>query len=338
MDKLFSKVYGSLAGLVIGDVMGMPSEFMVPEQIKEQFGYIDTFRDPLVDHIHPDLKRGQITDDSEQSIYLIEQYSKDKIITVENTAKALQNWAKETDAFNKSYIGPSTAKALRNIEQGQNPRETGFGGFTCGSAMRVAPVGLIHPGDFEGALRGAIDSSLPTHGTDVAISAAAAIACGVSAAMKNEATVTSVISGALEGARQGAKHGKPAIAASIEGRTKLALELVLNTKDISEAGQLLYDYIGCGMDANEVVPVVLALFYVAKGDPMKLIRAGANIGGDTDTIAALGGALGGALQGINHIDTELLKEAERINNLDINELANKLVGMIGMVKSSSQSE
>jgi len=332
MEKLFEKVYGSLAGLIIGDIMGMPSEFLTPKQIRKRFGYIDTFCEPLEDHIHPDLKRGQITDDSEQSIYLIEQYSKDKMITVENTAQALQNWAKETDAFNKSYIGPSTAKALRNIEQGQNPRETGFGGFTCGSAMRVTPVGLIHPGDFEGALRGAIDSSLPTHGTDVAISAAAAIACGVSAAMKNEATLDSVISGALEGARQGAKHGKPAIAASVEGRTKLALELVHDAKDILDAGQLLYDHIGCGMDANEVVPVVLALFYVTKGDPMELIRAGANIGGDTDTIAALGGALGGAFRGIKHIDADLLKEAEKINNLNVKELANKVVGMIGMVK------
>ncbi|MBU0711581.1 ADP-ribosylglycohydrolase family protein [bacterium] len=332
MDKLFNKVYGSLAGLVIGDVMGMPSEFMTPAQIRKQFVYIDAFCDPPEDHIHPDLRRGQITDDSEQSIYLIEQYNKDKMITVENTAKALQKWAQETDAFNKSYIGPSTAKALRNIEQGQNPRETGFAGFTCGSAMRVVPVGLINAGNFNGALKGAINSSLPTHGTDVAISAAAAVACGISSAMDGKATLDSVIDGALRGAREGAKQGKPAIAASIEDRTRLALSLVNNIEDITKAGQVLYDHIGCGMDANEVVPVVLALFYVTKGDPMQLIRAGANIGGDTDTIAALGGALGGAFHGIDHIDADLLKEAERINNLNVKELAKKIVGMIGMIK------
>lgn len=58
MDKLFNKVYGSLAGLVIGDVMGMPSEFMTPAQIRKQFVYIDAFCDPPEDHIHPDLRRG----------------------------------------------------------------------------------------------------------------------------------------------------------------------------------------------------------------------------------------------------------------------------------------
>lgn len=328
MTKLYKKIYGSLAGLIIGDIMGMPSEFLTPQQIKEQFGYIDTFCEPPKDHIHPDLKRGQITDDSEQSIYLIEQYYLDKKVTVENTAKALQKWAKEKDAFNKSYIGPSTAKALRNIEQGHNPRETGFAGFTCGSAMRVVPIGLIHAGDFEGALQGAIKSSLPTHGTDVAISAAAAIACAVSAALEDNATIDSVIDSALEGARQGAKHGKPAITALVEKRTLLAIELVKNTEDISQAGQLLYDNIGCGMAANEVVPVVLALFYAAKGEPMQLIKAGANIGGDTDTIAALGGALGGAFRGIDFIDDGMLEEAETVNRLDVKELAKRIIGIV----------
>lgn len=328
MNKLFEKVYGSLAGLIIGDIMGMPSEFLTPGQIEERFGYIDTFCEPQKDHIHPDLKRGQITDDSEQSIYLIEQYFQDKEITVENTAAALQKWAKEMDAFNKSYLGPSTAKALKKIEQGHDPAETGESGFTCGSAMRVVPIGLIHPGDLNGALRDAIKSSLPTHGTDVAISAAAAIACGVSAAMENAATVNYVLASALEGARQGAKHGKPAIAASVEARSILAMALVKDTKSMSEAGQILYEHIGCGMDANEVVPVVLALFYAAKGDPMKLIRAGANIGGDTDTIAALGGALGGAFRGVEHIDANLLQEAESINKLDVKDLAGKIIEMM----------
>ena len=38
MNKLFEKIYASLAGLIIGDIMGMPSEFLTPQQIKEQFG------------------------------------------------------------------------------------------------------------------------------------------------------------------------------------------------------------------------------------------------------------------------------------------------------------
>jgi ADP-ribosylglycohydrolase len=330
MSTLFDKIYGSLAGLIIGDIMGMPSEFLTPKQINEKFGYIDSFYKPLKNHIHPDLRKGQITDDSEQTIYLVEQYFWDKEVTIENTARALQKWAKEVGAFHKSYIGPSTAQALKKIEEGQDPKETGSMGVTCGSAMRVVPVGLIHPGDFEGALRDAIKSSIPTHGTDVAISAAAAIACGISRAVENNTTVDSIVAWALKGARQGARYGKPAVAASVEGRTKLALELIKNRENIyrPETGHLLYDRIGCGMNANEVVPVVLALFYATRGDPMELIRAGANIGGDTDTIAALGGALGGAFMGIDHIDTGLLKEAESVNDLNVKELADKIIGIM----------
>ena len=52
-------------------------------------------------------------------------------------------------------------------------------GATNGSSMRVAPAGLVHPGDIEGACQTALITCLPSHNTQIAISAACAIAAGV---------------------------------------------------------------------------------------------------------------------------------------------------------------
>jgi ADP-ribosylglycohydrolase len=52
-------------------------------------------------------------------------------------------------------------------------------------------------------------------------------------------------------------------------------------------------------DSRETVPVALALFYLAGGDPERTIIYGANFGRDADTIASMAGALAGAYRGVD---------------------------------------
>jgi len=40
-EELYNKVYGCLAGVAVGDAMGMPGSGYLPHEIKERFGYID---------------------------------------------------------------------------------------------------------------------------------------------------------------------------------------------------------------------------------------------------------------------------------------------------------
>ena len=58
---------------------------------------------------------------------------------------------------------------------------------------------------------------------------------------------------------------------------------------------------------------------------MRAVRYAANIGGDTDTIGAIAGAVCGALAGIETIDRALLAEVERVNGLDLALVAQGLV-------------
>ena len=58
---------------------------------------------------------------------------------------------------------------------------------------------------------------------------------------------------------------------------------------------------------------------------MRAVRYAANIGGDTDTIGAIAGAICGALRGIEAVDRALLAEVERVNGLDLAPVAQGLV-------------
>jgi ADP-ribosylglycohydrolase len=51
------------------------------------------------------------------------------------------------------------------------------------------------------------------------------------------------------------------------------------------------------MLAFESVPAAVGAFAAAGGEPFETVRAAVRLGGDTDTIAAMAGALAGALHG-----------------------------------------
>jgi len=56
---------------------------------------------------------------------------------------------------------------------------------------------------------------------------------------------------------------------------------------------------------TESIPTAFGLVILAGGDPMRVVRYAANIGGDTDTIRAIAGAICGALRGIGAVDRAL---------------------------------
>jgi ADP-ribosylglycohydrolase len=61
------------------------------------------------------------------------------------------------------------------------------------------------------------------------------------------------------------------------------------------------------------------------GDPQRAVLHAAQIGGDTDTIGAIAGAVCGALSGIAAIDRDLLATVEKANGLDLAHTARGLI-------------
>ena len=324
-DILYDKVYGCLCGLALGDSMGMPTEFMTPEEIRKNFGYVDRLVAPSADHIHKDLGFGMITDDTELTLQIIDEILKFRTFNLDVAVAAIVNWAKQKDVFNKSYLGPSSAKAIKALLAGTAPHQAGKYGATIGAAMRVPALGLVNPGNIRKAIDDAEIMSIPTHNTNLAIAGATAMAAAIATAMLEDSTPERVLEAAIYGAKEGERRGNMLIGPSLHKRIELAISLLGKTGDLAECAQILYDYIGAGLQTYEIVPVVMALFSKSQpGNIMKIIETGVNMGGDTDTIGAMVGALAGAYYGSGNLNFEIVSEIERINNLDFKEIAARL--------------
>ena len=75
--------------------------------------------------------------------------------------------------------------------------------------------------------------------------------------------------------------------------------------------------VGTGINANEAVAAAFGFFVAAKGKVMDAIYMGVNCGNDTDTVAAMAGALAGAYSGASDIPNSYLPFLEKANDLDI---------------------
>lgn len=338
MHSLFEKAYGCLAGLALGDALGMTTEFLTPQQITEHYGWVDSLVSAPPWHSHARLPRGRITDDTGQALALAGVYVREGTMSAEAAARALLRWADEQGEHLDLFLGPSTRRALAALRAGAGPRESGREGKTNGAAMRAAPIGIVHPADFDGALRDVVEAALPTHGTRAAISAAAAVAWAVAEAMRADATVESVLERAMAGAVRGREHGAWVWTAPLERRIALARRLVGEAEDERAALQALYDYVGVDLTVTESVPTAFGLVELAGGDPMRAVIYAANIGGDTDTIGAIAGAVCGALQGIEAIDGELLRQVEEVNRLGLGQVATDLAAIAGKFSAQAHSE
>jgi len=324
-NLLLDKAYGCLAGLALGDALGCPTEFMTPEQIAAEYGWVEGLVAAPIWHPHAALPAGRVTDDTEQAMALAGIYLRDGRMSAEAMARAVLDWADAQGEHLALYLGPSTRKALESLRAGADPRKSGRAGKTNGAAMRVAPVGIVHAGDFEGALADAVEASLPTHGTTLALSAAGAVVCAVAEAMREDATLERVLEAGMEGAARGREFGEWVWTPLLEKRIQLALRLARQAENETQAVRALYDYVGVDMTVTESVPTAFGLAALAEGDPVRAVRYAANVGGDTDTIGAIAGAICGALAGIDAIDQTMLAEVERVNKLDLAAVAEGLV-------------
>jgi ADP-ribosylglycohydrolase len=283
---------------------------------------------------------GQITDDTLMTLVMAEALSRPvETPDAQYFGRVFADWAREHTIWRTSpMFGPTTKGRFSRLVAGEDPVVVGTSGNTMtdgatnGAAMRSTPAGLIHPGAPRAAVEVAVQASLPTHGTQAGIAAAAAVAAGISEALRKDADVESVAAAAVEGAREGeglaADKARIVPAPELWVRIEMGIDAVLTAGDLFESCRSITNAVGNGMAAYETVPAAVALFVAARGDPLHAVIGGANIGGDTDTIASIAGALSGALRGIEQVPQKLYLEVERVNGLGLEKVAERLLSRI----------
>jgi ADP-ribosylglycohydrolase len=284
-SKLERHAFSCLAFGVIGDAMGTPTERLEPEEIERRFGWVDAVE-------------GDGTDDS-----ILRDLLATALIKTGGYATA-DDWATEWQRHHATMFGdkiakffPSVLHAACKLRLGYLPRVIAEGSMPSStSAMSIAPVGIVNAGHPRAAAAQAMEIASLIHVTEVGIcqDAAAAIAAAVATALSSGSSVDSVLDSALDNVRPWSGQ---------EMRTLItdALALARSSQNYKEF-RTVYQQgfrraIDC--DSRETVPAVLAIVWLAGGDPWQAAMFGANFGRDTDTIACMAAGICGALTGMD---------------------------------------
>lgn len=323
---LHNHILGGLYGQALGDAWGMPA-LLTPQQTLQHFGgwITDFLPSPDQHFVHAGLPAGRITDDTEQAFALAEAILADSKVTVAGTACAIIAWYDRIGGDSCPYVGPSTRRAVLALKRGVDPQESGRYGDTNGAAMRVAPVGLIHPGNIEAATRDAALSCTPTHNTDVAASGAAAIAGAIASALQENVTLDEIIEGGIRAATLGRTLAPTWMGASIAHRIALAVQLARAEKPVQERIQQIHDLIGTTLAISESVPAAFGILALAEGDPVQSAIYAAALSGDADTIGAMACAIAGTWRGAAAIPPQHITTLRTVNpELDFERVADGL--------------
>src|SRR5579875_1856673 len=241
-------------------------------------------------------------------------------------AQELLAWFDSVGGEGSPAVGPSTMRALAALRAGQGLETAGITGTTNGAAMRIAPVGVW------AALTGLDEAQLvknvaaacrPTHNTSVAISGACAVAAAVASGVAGRTWGASV-DAACRCADRGEQQGRWVYAPSVSARIRWAIQLIGSAASQDQATELISDLIGAGEPVIESVPAAFAAAAWAGCDPGRAILLAANCRGDTDTVAAIAGALSGAHSGPGVIPHQWRRLVAEVNQLDVSGWASGL--------------
>jgi ADP-ribosylglycohydrolase len=327
---LTDRAAGALYGLAVGDALGMPTESLPRPEIVARYGpLLEEFETGPPDQpLAPGLPAGTVTDDTEQALLLAHLIISGKgEIDEEDFARQLLAWEEDMRARGSlSLLGPSTKRALSALLAGAPFTETGRSGTTNGAAMRITPVGVATPAaDLDLLLRRVVTASRVTHNTGVALAGAAAVAAAVSAGVAG-ATVPQAVGAAVTGARRAAGLGCWVAGADVAARITWATGLTAGRP----AGVVLDavdTLVGTSLATQESVPAAFAMLAAAPDDPWLAVRMAASAGGDTDTIAAITGAVGGACHGAAAFPEQARVTVSAVNGLHLDEVAAALLAV-----------
>ena len=348
MDPRFSRAYGALAGLALGDALGMPTQAMSPEQIRAVYGRITGLVDGDASQPYaPGMPAGSVTDDTEQALLVASllvrgQGSSSGRVALDagEFAHALLAWEDSMiERGSLDLLGPSTKAALKRVRAGEDPLSVGGAGTTNGAAMRVTPIGIAISTEDPQAFADAVWSSCQvTHATRQGFQSAALVAAAVSMGIDTPRSAASDMTALLWKAvsyvdslpERGAWTPDPDVVAA----TRRAMQLVANPA--SSSLECLVEQVGTSVASAQAIPMAFALL-ARDPSPQALLDA-ANIGGDTDTIGAIAGAILGAALGVEVFVGRGLAQVESVSGLHLTETATALLSLRGPIGTGEDTQ
>jgi ADP-ribosylglycohydrolase len=307
---LEERVRGCFQGLAIGDAIGKQTETLTRAGVRQWYPQGVAGFEGRPGEVIPRYagKRyewliGETTDDTEQTIAVARALLREREVRRKAIGAELLQCRKS--------VHPGVS--MWTFQQIGDPARVASEGDGCGAAMRVSPIGVIlRSTRLDDIVRAAHACSLPTHGGALALDAAAAVAGAVSAALDGR-PAEEVLGGAIAAAGQSS-----AIAHSIRRiHSDLAARGNLDVEEVAR------DYFPDR--PQTIVPLAIGLALVTKSAEKTALNA-ANLGGDSDSVASIGGAIAGALYP-ETVNREWCDVVELVNGHGLRDLAAALAAL-----------
>jgi ADP-ribosylglycohydrolase len=217
-------------------------------------------------------------------------------------------WSKSPE--NNRAPGETTMTACERLADGIEWRHAGIPESKgCGSAMRVAPIGLFLWRDIPRLLEVARASSILTHGHDAAVEGAAAAALLVGLAISKTRPEEMYRAVMQECAPRSQDF-------------KACWEKVPQLLRTEPPEALSNRGLGEGWVAEEAVASALYCFWRSPLDFQQTVVAAANTDGDSDSIACIAGGISGAFNGLGAIPAPWQRDIE--NSAYLRDVARRL--------------
>ena len=313
------RVTGCFQGLATGDAIGKQTETLARADVQRWYpGGIRGFHGRPGDVIpryigkRYEWRIGETTDDTEQSLAVARAILREGRVDHVAIGRELLRCQKS--------VHPGVS--LWTFLQLGDPARIAPDGDGCGAAMRTAPVGVIYPsGRLDLVARGAYECAIPTHGGPIAICAAAAVAGGVSAALDGRPR-DEVLAAAVEASREAEK-----LRTSEEG-SSFTRSIGDTYRDLAGRPYLDVDEVARRYfpdRVQKIVPLAIALPLITQSAEQTALFA-ANVGGDSDSVASIGGAIAGALWP-ETVNREWSETVRAINGDELLEAATALAAL-----------
>jgi poly(ADP-ribose) glycohydrolase ARH3 len=281
---LKSKFIGALLGTAVGDALGAPLEGWSRERVDRVYG--ESGRLEMVE--------GRYTDDTEQMIGVAESLLRNTGFDGADMARTLvQNMNPR-----RGY-GPGSRAAFERLRAGEQWDEAaqhlfgGMGSYGNGAAMRIAPVGLFYYDNPKELREVAYRSSQITHTHELGKEGAALQAFAIALAVRKDRNEM------LSQLEDFVHH-------EVYKNKLRRMERLLRTE--ASSGEVIAE-LGNGMAAFDSVPTAIYSFLRFEDFERSVVSA-IRLGGDTDTIGAMTGAICGAYYGDQAIPSEWLARLE----------------------------
>ncbi len=310
------RVEGLIWTATVGDALGVPVECKSAAEIKESFGFVREFHDPSAHVFFPGALKGSYSDDTQNLIALIDSLVEAKGFDINVIA------AGKIAAFKESSQGwgGTTKESLQRIMDGVDPLEAGRTdkanrGLGNGVAMYIAALALyakaINLPKAE-VIDLTVKLSIMTHATSLAVSSGLAQVAATLYCLDHDQDNFNhheFLEQIMEFSAIGPKILVGDSSANLNERLA-HLSSMLNAED-----QEIIDKFGAGSCyVFDSLPFAYA-FFLRNPFSIETLYQVVNAGGDTDTNAAICGALLGALNGIEILPKDLregVQNGERI--------------------------